>query len=68
MAVCVCFSLAVQLNMLGVRRMLQVCRRFKNLQVFVHVSTAYANCERKYIDEVVYPPAMEPQKIIDAIG
>ena len=36
------------------------------LQVFVHVSTAYCNCDRPFIEEVVYPPPVEPQKLIDA--
>lgn len=37
-------------------------------QVFVHVSTAYANCDRRQaIEEVIYPPPLEPQKLIDAL-
>ena len=35
-------------------------------QVFLHVSTAYANCDRSRIEEVVYPAPVEPQKLIDA--
>lgn len=37
------------------------------LQVFVHVSTAYANCDRPFIEEIVYPTPVEPQKLIDAL-
>ena len=37
------------------------------LQAFVHVSTAYANCDREQIDEIIYPPPLEPQKLIDAM-
>ena len=33
------------------------------LQSFVHVSTAYAYCNRSEIDEVVYPPKVSPEKI-----
>ena len=36
-------------------------------QVFVHVSTAYANCDRPFIEEVVYPTPVEPQKLIDIL-
>ena len=37
-------------------------------QVFEHVSTAYANCDRRQIiEEVIYPPPLEPQKLIDAM-
>jgi fatty acyl-CoA reductase len=59
--------IAVIMNVLAVRKMVQLCKRFKQLEVFVHVSTAYANCERHFIEEQVYPPPVEPQKIIDAL-
>jgi fatty acyl-CoA reductase len=36
-------------------------------QVFVHVSTAYANCDKPFIEEMVYNPSVEPQKLIDAM-
>lgn len=55
------------MNVLAVRKMIQLCKRFKQLEVFVHVSTAYANCERHFIEEQVYPPPVEPQKLIDAL-
>jgi len=55
------------MNLLAVRRMVKLCKRFKKLEVFVHVSTAYANCERPYIEEMIYPPPVEPQKLIDAM-
>lgn len=60
-------KLAMNMNVIGVRKMIQLCKNFKKLEVFVHVSTAYANCEREYIEEVIYPPPIEPQKIIDTI-
>ncbi|KAJ8299133.1 hypothetical protein KUTeg_023193 [Tegillarca granosa] len=49
------------------RKMVNICRKFKNLEVFVHISTAYANCDRPFIEEIVYNPPVEPQKLIDAI-
>jgi len=58
---------AVDLNVLGVKRMIQVCRRFTKLEAFVHVSTAYANCDRNYIEEKVYPTCVEPQQLLDAM-
>lgn len=58
--------LALQMNVMGVRQMVQLCRRFKHLLVFVHTSTAYANCDRPYIEEKIYPPPMEPSKLLDA--
>lgn len=58
---------ALEMNVLGVRKMINLCKNFRKLEVFVHVSTAYANCDRPYIEEVVYPPPVEPQKLIDAL-
>lgn len=36
-------------------------------QALIHVSTAYANCNRTDIDEVLYAPPAKPQQIIDAV-
>ena len=60
-------SLAMEMNVLGVRRAIQVCRKFSQLEVFVHVSTAYSNCDRTYIEEVIYPPPVDPQHLLDAL-
>jgi len=59
--------IAVEMNILGVRKMVKLSSGFKNLEVFVHVSTAYANCDQQYIEETVYPPPVEPQKLIDIL-
>ena len=46
---------AIQINFFGCQRMLELCKECKNLQIFSHVSTAYANCDRSgYIDEIIY--------------
>ena len=36
------------------------------LQVLVHISTAYANCDKPFIEEMIYNPPVDPQKLIDA--
>ena len=59
--------IAMDMNVLAVRRMIHLCVNFKNLEVFVHVSTAYANCDKPFIEEMVYNPSVEPQKLIDAM-
>jgi len=33
----------------------------------VHVSTAYANCEREEIEETIYPPPCDPDKLIQSM-
>jgi fatty acyl-CoA reductase len=47
--------------------MIQLSRGMKNLVAFVHVSTAFANCDQPSIEEMVYPPPVEPQKLINAL-
>lgn len=36
------------------------------LQSFLHVSTAYCNCNVKHIEEKVYEPPLAPHKLLDA--
>ena len=37
------------------------------LQSLIHVSTAYANCDREQVAEQVYDPPLHPRKLIDAV-
>jgi len=37
------------------------------LKSFVHISTAYANCDRLHISEEVYNPPVQPNLLIEAI-
>ncbi|XP_054055817.1 fatty acyl-CoA reductase 1 isoform X2 [Rissa tridactyla] len=58
---------AVQLNVIATQQLLFLAQRMKNLEVFVHVSTAFAYCNRKQIEEIVYPPPVDPKKLIDSL-
>jgi len=60
-------KLAVIMNMVGVKRMLDLAKQLTQLVAFVHVSTAYANCNRKNIEEKIYPTDMAPQQLIDSV-
>lgn len=53
--------------MIATRQLILLAQQMKNLEVFMHVSTAYAYCNRKHIDEVVYPPPVDPKKLIDSL-
>ncbi|KAK7099519.1 hypothetical protein V1264_003647 [Littorina saxatilis] len=55
------------MNVVAVQKMIKLCRDFKHLEALVHVSTAYSNCDLTHIEETVYKPAVEPQKIIDVL-
>ncbi|NXX51383.1 FACR1 reductase, partial [Tricholaema leucomelas] len=58
---------ALQLNAMGTQRLLELARQMQNLEAFIHISTAYANCVRKCIDEIIYPPPAEPKKLFDLV-
>ena len=36
-------------------------------QAFVHMSTAYSNCNRKTVDEVIYPTVSNPEKVFEVV-
>ncbi|KAF7225061.1 fatty acyl-CoA reductase 1 isoform X1 [Nothobranchius furzeri] len=58
---------AMQLNVLATQKMLALAHRMKHLEIFIHVSTAYAHCDREVIEEVVYPPPVDYRKLIDTL-
>ena len=66
MIINVAFSrLAVKMNIVGTKKVLDLAKKMTKLESFVHVSTAYANCNRSSIDEVVYEPPVDPYNMID---
>jgi len=60
-------KVAVDMNIIGVKKVIDLSRKIKNLEALVHVSTAYANCDRQHISEVVYNPPVQPDRIIEAV-
>ncbi|KAH7954274.1 hypothetical protein HPB49_017127 [Dermacentor silvarum] len=57
---------AVEFNVLGTRRVLDLCKQMPNLCALVHVSTAYCNCDKQDVLEVIYPPPLGVEKLIQA--
>ena len=60
-------KLALQLNVLSVQQLLAFARSFANLAAFVHVSTAFSNCDRLCIQETVYDPVTDPKALMAAV-
>ncbi|PIC16340.1 hypothetical protein B9Z55_022980 [Caenorhabditis nigoni] len=58
---------AVTMNVIGTKRIIDLCHQIKDLKVLVHVSTAYANCDRVETVERIYKSPMAPQKLVDAL-
>ncbi|XP_075556752.1 fatty acyl-CoA reductase 1-like [Dermacentor variabilis] len=80
---CFNFREAVELNVLGTKRVLDLCRNMRNLCVscrtawsfsyfsdativFVHVSTAYCNSDKRDVCEVIYPSPVSAEELIAA--
>ncbi|XP_050463960.1 fatty acyl-CoA reductase wat-like [Cataglyphis hispanica] len=57
-------KLAVPVNVRSTRDVLNLCKEISNLKSFVHVSTAYANCPQKVIEEKFYDSPMDSDKLI----
>ncbi|CAG9770341.1 unnamed protein product [Ceutorhynchus assimilis] len=55
---------AVKINIEGSQQIIQLAKECKKLDVFVHVSTAYSNCQEKLIKEEFYPPHIDPYKLM----
>ncbi|XP_070391762.1 fatty acyl-CoA reductase 1-like isoform X3 [Dermacentor albipictus] len=60
------FKQAVQLNVLGTRRTVEICKQMRNLCALVHVSTAYSNWDKRDVHEMVYQTPVEANKVIEA--
>lgn len=57
-------KLALSINVIGTKEVISLCREIKELKAFVHVSTAYANCNQLYIDEKFYDPPISGDGLI----
>lgn len=58
---------AVDMNLKGTMRLVELCRKMEKLEALVHVSTAYANCDREEVAETIYPPPANPHKVMDCV-
>ncbi|XP_067626537.1 putative fatty acyl-CoA reductase CG5065 [Eurosta solidaginis] len=61
-------KLSVTINMLGTKRLVELCHRMMSLDALIHVSTAYCNCDRTEVSEVIYAPPYNPDDIISFIN
>ncbi|CAN7998460.1 unnamed protein product [Ixodes hexagonus] len=56
---------SVRSNIAATKMILDLCHEIKDLKVYVHVSTAYCNCNQKEIKEQVYPTHMKPANLMN---
>lgn len=52
-------------NLLGTRRVMELCTQMKHLKSMVHVSSAYVNSYLVECEEVLYPAPEIAEKVID---
>ncbi|XP_023234534.1 fatty acyl-CoA reductase 1-like isoform X1 [Centruroides sculpturatus] len=57
---------AVNINIIGTKKVMEICKNMKELKALIHVSTAYSFCNRKEIDEIVYSEQLTAQQVIEA--
>ncbi|KAA0203854.1 hypothetical protein HAZT_HAZT006743, partial [Hyalella azteca] len=60
-------KLSLKMNVLGVKRIIELCKKMKNLVSLVHVSTAYCNCDRNEVEELVYDPPSDAEALLKLI-
>lgn len=55
----------VQTNLLGTRRIMELCSQVAHLDAMVHVSSAYVNSFKLECDEILYPAPGDVEKVIN---
>ncbi|XP_023727642.1 putative fatty acyl-CoA reductase CG5065 isoform X2 [Cryptotermes secundus] len=58
---------ATLINARGTREVMLIARKMKHLEVLVHISTVYCICDRKVVEEVIYPPHADWRDIINIV-
>ncbi|CAG9770823.1 unnamed protein product [Ceutorhynchus assimilis] len=59
--------LATYINVRGVRDIISLAKNMKKLRAFLHVSTAFSNCNHKEIDERFYEPPITGDKLMNLV-
>ncbi|KAJ3651264.1 hypothetical protein Zmor_017314 [Zophobas morio] len=60
-------NVATAINVRGTRDLLKIAKQCKHLESFVHVSTAYANCNQSEIKEVFYKLPITADELIEMV-
>lgn len=60
-------SVALKINVLATKAMLDLAMESQNMESFIYISTAYSHCYRKKIEEKFYPPPASMKAIQDII-
>ncbi|XP_003704946.1 putative fatty acyl-CoA reductase CG8306 [Megachile rotundata] len=55
------------INLLGTRRVVELCQEIRDLKALVHISSAYVNSVLSEVDEHVYPPPFDVNELLRLI-
>ena len=55
---------AMTINMLNTQKIVKITNQIKNLNSFVHVSTLFSNCNKKFADEIIYSHPIDYKQLI----
>ncbi|XP_055373581.1 fatty acyl-CoA reductase wat, partial [Condylostylus longicornis] len=55
---------AIGINLLGTKKIINLVEAMTHLKSFVHISTLYCNCNRKFIGEKIYKPNFDYKALI----
>ncbi|XP_055916268.1 uncharacterized protein LOC129949069 [Eupeodes corollae] len=55
---------AIDMNTTGTKRVLDIAKNMSNLEAFIHVSTAFCNCDQEVMYEKVYDFPHKPEDLI----
>ena len=58
---------AIRTNLGGAMSMLELASDLKKIDAYVHISTAYSNCNRREIGEMIYPTGNSPNDVIELL-
>ncbi|XP_049941596.1 fatty acyl-CoA reductase 1-like isoform X1 [Schistocerca serialis cubense] len=59
---------AVNTNVVGTKRVLQLAEQLPNLQVFLYISTSFCHSDHQVVEEKLYPPKADPEKIMNIVS
>ncbi|XP_062707716.1 putative fatty acyl-CoA reductase CG5065 [Aedes albopictus] len=58
---------AIEMNTVGTKRVLDLCKQMRKLQVLLHLSTAFCYCDKEVLNERVYDFHHSPYDLMRAI-
>ncbi|XP_050526582.1 putative fatty acyl-CoA reductase CG8306 [Daktulosphaira vitifoliae] len=56
---------AININLMGTKRIVDLSKKIKKLSCLLHVSSAYVNCVRNYAEEIIYDAPANYNDIIN---